>query len=208
MNSMKKIVFIVLIMFLIPLIKADSIQVSSHFTETEIPRGVKIPIGNITVTNTSDMDTIIVLNSYEGFPDTHWINFSESNFTLLSGESKKITIYAGIPSDFLPDSYSVKIEVVGKFKKYNVAVLTKTDITVLETTLSLEKYKELENENKDLKETIKERDRSIENLSEKNSTQRKIIYGIGILLGILIILILLLARANIKLNRFIDKELP
>lgn len=195
-------------MFLIPLIRADSIQVSSHFTETEIPRGIKVEIGYLTVTNTSDLDTIIILNSYEGFPDTHWINFSESNFTLLSGESKRIKIYAGIPLDFLPDTYNVKIEVIGKFKKYNVAVLTKTDIKVLETALSLEKYKDLENENLDLKETIKERDTSIENLTEKNTTQRKIMYGLGVLIVILIIVILFLARANIKLNRFIDEELP
>lgn len=205
---MKKIISLVLIMFLIPLIRADSIQVSSHFTETEIPRGIKVEIGYLTVTNTSDLDTTIILNSYEGFPDTHWINFSESNFTLLSGESKRIKIYAGIPSDFLPNTYNVKIEVIGKFKKHNVAVLTKTDIKVLETALSLEKYKDLENENLDLKETIKERDTSIKNLIEKNTTQRKIIYGLGVLIVILTILILFLARANIKLNRFIDEELP
>jgi len=205
---MKKIISLVLIMFLIPLIRADSIQVSSHFTEIEIPRGIKVEIGYLTVTNTSDLDTTIILNSHEGFPDTHWINFSESNFTLLSGESKRIKIYVGIPSDFLPNTYNVKIEVIGKFKKHNVAVLTKTNIKVLETTLSLEKYKELENENLDLKETIKKRDMSIENLTEKNTMQRKIIYGLGGILVILVILILFLARANIKLNRFIDEELP
>jgi len=205
---MKKIISLVLIMFLIPLIRADSIQVSSHFTEIEIPRGIKVEMGYLTVTNTSDLETTIILNSYEGFPDTHWINFSESNFTLLSGESKRIKIYAGIPSDFLPNTYNVKIEVIGKFKKHNVAVLTKTDITILETTLSLEKYEELENENLDLKETIKKRDTCIENLTEKNTMQRKIIYGLGGILVILVILILFLARANIKLNRFIDEELP
>ena len=204
---MKK-VFILLLILLIPLARADGIQVSSHFTETKIPRGIKVEIGYLTVTNTSDISTTIFLNSYEGFPDPHWINFSENNFVLSPDESKKITVYAGVPPYFTSDTYNIKIEVVGKFKNHNVAVLPQTTIKILETTLSLEKYRALENENKNLEQTIKEKDSTIQKLRNKNTTQRKIIYGMCAVIGILIVLLLLLIRANIKLNCFIDEELP
>lgn len=204
---MKK-VFVLLLILLISIARADGIRVSSHFTETEIPRGIKVEIGYLIVTNTSDMSTTIFLNSYEGFPDPHWINFSENNFVLSPDESKKITVYAGVPPYFTSDTYNIKIEVVGKFKNHNVAVLPQTTIKILETTLSLEKYRALENENKNLEQTIKERDSTIQELKNKNTTQRKIIYGMCAVIGILIILLLLLIRANIKLNHFIDEELP
>ncbi|RLF27460.1 MAG: hypothetical protein DRN05_05595 [Thermoplasmata archaeon] len=208
LKKAKPLIILILLILLIPLIKADSIRVSSHFTEREIPRGIKVEIGYLIVTNTSDMSTTIFLNSYEGFPDPHWINFSENNFILSPEESKKIIIYAGVPPDFTLDTFNIKIEVVGKFKNHNVAVLPQTTIKILETSLTLEKYRALENENKNLEQTIKEKDSTIQELRNKNTTQRKIIYGMCAVIGILIVLLLLLIRANIKLNHFIDEELP
>lgn len=210
---MKKYMSIIIFFLILNTVHGNTqnIQVSLDQISKEGYIADETLIGILKIINTSYEEITITTRGIKAetnpLPNYHLIYTKENNFKILPNESKEIEVFVFIPRGKYEGKYNADLEVIGKHKNGNLAlaVIHEVEFIVKKERFTIEEFNQQKQEINQLKNKVNVLENKNRELIEEIDFKQKVLYGFGVVTVILLILVILLIRANKILNNIIDE---